>query len=190
MTKSVTARRWISSAVVTVLLALGLVITTVAIGYTTLERPDNIFSTGKIKLNLNDGNPVITYDPTVQQPDRANPGLFEPGMTVTRSFFLRNEGADCWYRLYFKNVSGGLADVLDITVAKADGTVLYSGKITGMTLDKVDWQPDELPAGATLNMTITFRFPSAAGNTAQASALQFDLCADGTQVKNNPTKEF
>ena len=29
-----------------------------------------------------------------------------------------------------------------------------------------------------------------AGNTAQNGTLQFDLCADGTQVRNNPGKNF
>ena len=51
MTERVTGRRWMGSAVVTVLLALGLVVTTLAIALSVAERPDNIFSTGKIWLN-------------------------------------------------------------------------------------------------------------------------------------------
>ena len=62
MTERVTSRRWLGSAVVTVLLALGLVVTTLAIALSVAERPDNIFSTGKIQLNLNDSKPVITED--------------------------------------------------------------------------------------------------------------------------------
>ena len=44
MTERVTGRRWMGSAVVTVLLALGLVVTTLAIALSVAERPDNIFS--------------------------------------------------------------------------------------------------------------------------------------------------
>ena len=48
----------------------------------------------------------------------------------------------------------------------------------------------ELRAGSRLDLTISFYFPQDAGNTAQNGTLQFDLCADGTQVKNNPGKNF
>ena len=113
MTERVTGCRWMGSAVVTVLLALGLVVTTLAIALSVAERPDNIFSTGKIRLNLNDRKPVITE----------NEYLFEPGMTVDKPFFLKNEGADCWYRLYFDKVSGSLASVLDATVSDDNGAV-------------------------------------------------------------------
>lgn len=183
MTERVTSRRWMGSAVVTVLLVLGLVVTTLAIGLSVAERPDNIFSTGKIKLNLNDSKPVITE----------NEYLFEPGMTVNKPFFLKNEGADCWYRLYFNNVSGSLASVMDVTVSD-DNKVLLTGKMSDLTKNSVDWLGILPAAGKTENyrhnMTITFHLPEDAGNAAQGGTLQFDLCADGTQVRNNPNKEF
>lgn len=182
MTERVTGRRWMGSAVVTVLLALGLVVTTLAIALSVAERPDNIFSTGKIRLNLNDRKPVITE----------NEYLFEPGMTVDKPFFLKNEGTDCWYRLYFNNVSGSLASVLEVTVSDSE-TVLLTGKMSDLTKNSADWL-GVLPAagkpGSYRNMTITFHFPEDAGNAAQGGTLQFDLCADGTQVRNNPNKEF
>ncbi len=175
MTERVTSRRWMGSAVVTVLLVLGLVVTTLAIGLSVAERPDNIFSTGKIKLNLNDSKPVITE----------NEYLFEPGMTVDKPFFLKNEGADCWYRLYFNNVSGSLASVLDVTVSDGE-TVLFTGKMSDLTQSSADWLGILPAVGATgsyRTLTITFHFPEDAGNAAQGGTLQFDLCADGTQVQ-------
>ena len=178
MTERVTGRRWMGSAVVTVLLALGLVVTTLAIALSVAERPDNIFSTGKIRLNLNDRKPVITE----------NEYLFEPGMTVDKSFFLKNEGADCWYRLYFNNVSGSLSSVLEVTVSDGE-TVLFTGKMSDLTQSSADWL-GILAAGSCRTLTITFHFPEDAGNAAQGGTLQFDLCADGTQVRNNPNKEF
>lgn len=179
MTERVTSRRWMGSAVVTVLLVLGLVVTTLAIALSVAERPDNIFSTGKIKLNLNDSKPVITE----------NEYLFEPGMTVNKPFFLQNEGADCWYRLYFDKVSGSLASVLDVTVSDDNG-VLLTGKMSDLTQDDAEWIDTTLLAGSRHKMTITIHFPEDAGNAAQGGTLQFDLCADGTQVRNNPNKEF
>ena len=194
MTERVTSRRWMGSAVVTVLLVLGLVVTTLAIGLSVAERPDNIFSTGKIRLNLNNGNAVITK-PVIDPKDAKTPAdnyFFEPGATVSKPFFLENEGADCWYRLYFDKVSGSLSSVLEVTVSDGE-TVLFTGKMSDLTQSSADWL-GILPAagkpGSYRNMTITFHFPEDAGNAAQGGTLQFDLCADGTQVRNNPNKEF
>ena len=184
MTERVTSRRWMGSAVVTVLLVLGLVVTTLAIGLSVAERPDNIFSTEKIDLVLlnpdgsrNEGEPIIDVD------------LFAPGATASKTFFLQNEGADCWYRLYFDKVSGSLASVLDVTVSDDNG-VLLTGKMSDLTQDDAEWIDTTLLAGSRHKMTITIHFPEDAGNAAQGGMLQFDLCADGTQVRNNPNKEF
>ena len=177
-----TRRRWLSSALLTVLLTLGLIVTSVAITISSVEVHNNIFTTGQVKLNLNNGEAVIGPDEY----------LFEPGMTVVKKFFLENEGAECWYKLYFDKVDGDLARVLDITVKNGD-QVLCSGKMADLTRDNVQFigsLPAKDTAGSRLDLTITFYFPKDAGNTAQNGTLQFDLCADGTQVKNNAGKEF
>lgn len=181
--RATTKRRWMSSAVVTVLLTLGLIVTTLAIGLSVAERPDNIFSTGTIKLNLNDGHAVISESEY----------LFEPGMTVNKTFFLQNEGMECWYKLYFNNVTGSLAPIMDITLRDEGGRLLYSGKMTDLTqttapiLGKL---PASGAAGSRIDMTISFHMAEDVGNAAQGGTLQFDLCADGTQVRNNPDHEF
>ena len=177
-----TRRRWLNSAVLTVFLALGLIVTSVAITISSVEIPNNIFTTGQVKLNLNNEQPVIREDEY----------LFEPGMTVVKSFFLENEGAECWYKLYFDKVSGDLAKVLDITVKNGD-QILCSGKMADLTRDNVQLigsLPAKGAAGSRLDLTISFHFPEEAGNAAQSTNLTFNLCADGTQVKNNPGKEF
>ena len=74
-----TRRRWLSSALLTVLLVLGLIVTTLAIS--TKISVERNFTTGTVKLNLNGsadaedgkGAPVITEDDKF---------FFEPGMTV------------------------------------------------------------------------------------------------------------
>ena len=168
-----TRRRWLSSALLTILLTLGLIVTSVAITISSVEVPRNIFTTGQVKLNLNDKQAVIM----------PNEYLFEPGMTVVKDFFLENEGAECWYKLYFRNVAGDVANVLDVTVKNGD-TILCSGKMSDLTRDNMQF------IGSRLDLTISFYFPKDAGNTAQNGTLQFDLCADGTQVRNNPGKNF
>ena len=171
--RSDTRRRWLSSAVLTFLLTLGLIVTSVAITISSVEVPNNIFSTGQVKLNLNNKQAVIM----------PNEYLFEPGMTVVKDF---------WYKLYFRNVEGDLADVLDVTVKNGD-TILCSGKMSDLTRDNMQFigsLPAKGAAGSRLDLTISFYFPKDAGNTAQNGTLQFDLCADGTQVRNNPGKNF
>ena len=59
-------------------------------------------------------------------------------MTVDKPFFLKNEGADCWYRLYFNNVSGSLSSVLEVTVSDGE-TVLFTGKMSDLTQSSADW---------------------------------------------------
>ena len=53
-----TRRRWLSSALLTFLLTLGLIVTSVAITISSVEVPNNIFSTGQVKLNLNNKQAV------------------------------------------------------------------------------------------------------------------------------------
>lgn len=182
MTEKITSRRWLGSAAVTVLLALGLMVTTLAIALSVAARPDDIFSTGVIQLNLNDSQPVITEGEY----------LFEPGMTVRKSFFLENEGAECWYKLYFADVHGSLAASLEVTVS--DGSaVLFSGKLSDLTRERAEIAgslPPAGTAGSRRDMAIVFHLPEDAGNGAQGGTLSFDLCADGTQVRNNPGKNF
>lgn len=182
MTEKITSRRWLGSAAVTVLLALGLMVTTLAIALSVAVRPDDIFSTGVIQLNLNDSQPVITEGEY----------LFEPGMTVRKSFFLENEGAECWYKLYFADVHGSLAASLEVTVS--DGSaVLFSGKLSDLTRERAEIAgslPPAGTAGSRRDMAIVFHLPEDAGNGAQGGTLSFDLCADGTQVRNNPGKNF
>ena len=98
-----------------VVLAVCLCITTFALVYSTVAVDNNLFQTGEIRVNLNDGKPVIEEDEF----------LFEPGMTVEKDFFLENQGTwDVYYKLYLDNVEGGLADVLDVAIRDGD-TVLY-----------------------------------------------------------------
>ena len=161
MSDSKTAKRLTGSIIVVILLILGLVITTFALIYANISVENNIFHTGEIKINLNDGKPVI----------REQEFLFEPGMTVKKDFFIENESTwDVYYKIYFADVSGGLADVL------SKDTVSAADEILRMKQRK--------------NLTVYFYFPKDKGNEAQNLNMTFTMCADATQTKNNPDRLF
>mgnify|MGYP002597958708 CR=1 FL=1 len=107
MRKSKTTKRLTTSVATIVVLAVCLCVTTFALVYSTVTVENNLFQTGTVKINLNDGRPVI----------EEHEFLFEPGMTVEKKFFLENQSSwDVYYRLYLDNVEGGLADVLDVAI--------------------------------------------------------------------------
>lgn len=178
--KSNTARRLTVSIIAIVILSLCLSMTTFALVYSTVTVENNLFHTGTVKLNLNDGKPVI----------EEHEFLFEPGMTVEKEFFIENQSTwDVYYRLYFDDIEGDLAQVLEVSVR--DGSkVLFSGKMSQLTRDQVGAANDILKLNERRNLTVSFHFPEEAGNEAQRLYLSFTLCADAVQTKNNPNKLF
>ena len=103
MSETKTAKRLTGGIIAIIVLALCLVVTTFALVYASVSVENNLFHTGEVKINLNDGEPVI----------REHEFLFEPGMIVVKDFFIENDSTwDVYYRLYLDNVSGGLSDVL------------------------------------------------------------------------------
>ena len=180
MSESKTTKKLTASVVAIIILAVCLCITTFALVYSTISVNNNLFQTGTIKVNLNDGKPVI----------EENEFLFEPGMTVKKDFFLENQGTwDVYYKLYLDNVDGGLADVLDVSILNGD-TVLYSGKATELKKEQIGAANDLLKLNERRELTITFHYPKEVGNSGQNQSLSFDLKADAVQAKNNPQKQF
>ena len=162
------------------LLILCLCITSAALVWATVSVENNLFHTGIIKINLNDGKAVIEEDEF----------LFEPGMTVKKDFFIKNEGTwDVYYRLYFNEIEGDLADVLEITIKDGD-TVLYSGLMKELAKDKVMAVDKPLNVDEKLTLTAFFHYPEAAGNDTQDESARFTISADAVQTKNNPDMDF
>ncbi len=180
MNDSKTAKRLTGGIVAIIILALCLAITTFALVYATVSVENNLFHTGEVRINLNNGEPVI----------QEHEFLFEPGMTVEKSFFIENESTwDVYYKIYFDNVSGGLADVLTVTIKDGEKT-LYSGTANELTRKNVIAADDTLKIGERRNLTVIFHFPEEKGNEAQNLDLTFTMCADATQTKNNPNRLF
>lgn len=174
------AKKLTASIVVVLILAVCLCITTFALVWAIISMDNNLFHTGYVKINLNDGQPII----------EEHQFIFEPGMTVKKDFFLENQSTwDVYYKLYFDDVEGKLADVLDITIKEGD-KVLYSGKVGELTRENVGAADDVLKLNERRELTAYFHFPQEAGNDAQNLHLAFTLKADAVQTKNNPNKLF
>lgn len=180
MNKMSTSKKLTFSIIVAVLLSVCLCITTFALIYSIVSVNNNLFHTGAVEINLNDGKAIID----------AREFIFEPGMTVKKTFFIENGSTwSVYYKLYFDNVSGGLADTLEITIT--DGSeVLYSGTASSLNRQSVGAADDVLKINERRELTIYFHMPESSGNGAQAQSLTFSLCADAVQTRNNPYKLF
>lgn len=186
-----TRRRWLSSALLTVLLALGLIVTTLAIS--TKISVERNFTTGTVKLDLNGGVAVVDMTKTNQNNES---NFSEPGFRIKRDFYLKNIGsAAAYYKLYagYKDTpeNNALANALDVEITYKDtGVLLFSGKLSALNLSSAPVADSSLDAGDTVWFTAVFRFSKDAGNDLQNKMLSFDLYARGTQVRNNPGKNF
>lgn len=180
MPNNATSKKLTASVVTVVILAVCLCITTFALVWATVSVESNLFHTGIVRINLNDGKPVI----------EEHEFLFEPGMTVKKDFFIENQSTwDVYYKLYFTEVEGGLADVLEITVKNGE-KILYNGKAGDLTKENVGAADDILKLNERRNLTVYFHFPEEAGNRTQNLVLTFSMRADAVQTKNNPDRLF
>lgn len=186
-----TRRRWLSSALLTVLLALGLIVTTLAIS--TKISVERNFTTGTVKLDLNGGAAVVDMTKTNQNNES---NFSEPGFRIKRDFYLKNIGsAAAYYKLYagYEDTpeNNALANALDVEITYKDtGVLLFSGKLSALNLSSAPVGDSSLDVGDTVWFTAVFRFSKDAGNDLQNKMLSFNLYARGTQVKNNPGKNF
>lgn len=180
MSASKSARRLTAGIIVIILLLTGLCATTFALVQAILTVENNFFQTGYVSINLNNGEPII----------REHEFIFEPGMTVKKDFFIQNESTlDVYYRLYFTNVQGDLADVLEISIMDGEN-LLFFGTAAELNRENVGAADDILHLHECRELTIYFHFPEEAGNSAQNQTLSFDMCAEAVQTKNNPDRLF
>lgn len=175
------AKKLTGSVIAIIVLSLCLTVTTSALVSLSLTVDENIFSTGKIEITLGgsgDGNRIIAGE------------CIAPGMTLQKTFTVHNGSTDSiYYKLYFENISGGLADLMQVTILHGE-TTLYSGILSALTEDNVGAADDLLPVGETRELTILFHLPASVDNRAQSMDLQFDFSARAVQSKNNENKNF
>ncbi len=178
--KSKTAKRLTASVSIIIIMSICLCFTTFALVMSIVSVDNNLFQTGVVKINLNDKKPVIEQDEFI----------FEPGMTVKKDFFIKNESScDVYYKLYFQNISGGLADVIEVKICDND-KVLFEGTPNELIKKNVSAADDILKLNEVRKLQIYFHFPEISGNEAQNAFLSFDLAADAVQTKNNINRDF
>lgn len=180
MSEKETSKKLTVSVIILIILSVALCITTFALVWATVSVDNNMFHTGIVKINLNDGKPIIEEHEL----------LFEPGITVKKDFFIENQSTDdVYYKLYFGDIDGLLADVLEITIIDGD-RILYSGLIKELTKRNVGVVDEALKVNEKKNLTVCFHFPEDVGNSAQNLYLSFSMNADAVQTKNNPNRVF
>lgn len=180
MADSKTAKKLTGGIITVIVLAVCLCVTTYALVWASVSVENNLFHTGAVEIDLNGGEAIIREDEF----------RFEPGMTVVKNFYVKNNSTDSvYYRLYMDNVAGGLADVLQITL-KDGSLVLWQGTANELNRRNVAAADEILQVGQKKTLTAEFYFPRESGNEAKNLALSFDLCAEATQTKNNPNGLF
>lgn len=163
-----------------IILSVCLCVTTFALVFSTVMIEDNIFTTGVVKINLNDEKPIVEEGDLI----------FEPGATVVKEFFIENKSTcQVYYKIYFDNVSGGLSDVILVTVRDGD-EIIAEGKASELKKSATRAASSELEIGEKRTLTVTFHYPEGAGNETQNQFMQFDVHASAVQTKNNPDRNF
>lgn len=181
MDKNNTSKRLTYSIVLVIILLICLAVTTYALAVTSYRViEDNRFGTGKISIKLEGlGSLDLTQA--------------EPGMTIEREFTIRNMSSiGVYYKVYFENISGSLADVIDITLTeKESGTLLYSGKAADFKYSSPNINvSDELTASEARVLVIRYHIPKDAGNSYMGTELSFYISAKAVQSRNNADKSF
>ena len=198
MSNNTTAKKLTGSIVLIVLRALCLCLTTLAIVYDAMiSVENNIFTTGKVEINLNDGKPVYPDEMPLQ---------IEPGATDQNEFFLKSEGTvSAYYRLYFSfkfDMENGeltpkgleekkLAENLYVKIYKRGETQpLYEGQMISFVKENAKAADDVLEGGEEQWFDIYVTLPESSKNDVMESILSFDICADAVQTKNNDERAF
>lgn len=161
---------------------LTIILLTCALSITSLFVDTQFFvQTGNVRLNLNDGEPVISDTET----------YFAPGTSVEKTFTVENlSTCPVWYKFYFTNISEpAFADAILVEIRDGD-TLLASGRMSEMSAAASVACDKCLDVGEKKTLTLLFRFDKEAGNDAQGRSLGFDFCARAVQTKNNPDKKF
>ena len=180
-------KRLTAAMLVILILTSCLGITAYALFYATVEIEENYFKTGKVDIELEFGEDrkdaqLITEDEY----------LFEPGMTVEKTFWVVNKSTDdVYYRLYFDSLAGKLANIMEIKIWEAEsGEVYFDGIAKGLKREKMGAFKNCLKENDEIEMKISFHYPELSGNATQNQYMSFDLRADAVQTKNNPDKQF
>lgn len=171
--------RLTAGAVALTVLFVSLCATTLALVYATLISQEADITTGKVEISVNGGAPIITEGEFE----------FEAGTTAQKTFYIQNNSTCAvYYRLYFSDINGTLADDIVVTISKGE-THLYAGKLSDLT-EKGKATDDVLLKGESRELVLTLHLPKEVGKAAEGGTLSFTLNADAVQAPNNDDKVF
>lgn len=175
----------ISRGVISVLLlTLCLAGITYAVSRIVVPMNNNHFSAGTVNIAIEDGKYTIIGE-TGETKVGENGFLLEPGMTIDKTVTVKNTGtAAFYYKVYLKDVSGGLKDVLQVTVLDGN-TAICEGKPAELTKGEVSASGNALSVGSSKELTVRFYYPVEVGNNTQDQSLVFTVVAEATQMQNN-----
>ena len=180
MTESKLSKKLQAGVCILIVLTLCLCVTTFALVYSSVSVDNNLFKTGKVSIDLNGGEPIVTE----------NEFSLQPGDTVKKDFYIQNNSTDSvYYKLFFEDVSGSLSSLIEIKILYGD-KILYSGTATSLSKNTVVAADDILSIGEKRTLTAVFYLPEDTGNAMKSGLLSFVLCAEAVQSKNNPDREF
>ena len=166
--------------VILILTVVCLCTVSIAMAISSSEIKNNYFNTGKVDINLNDGNYVF----------EENEYIFEPGATVRKEFFVENNSTwEVWYKVYFDNVKGELADKLVASIYDGN-TILWKGNLTELKEANVEAAEKSLLPGQKKNLVLELHLPRIENNNSQNLRVYFDILSEAVQTKNNPNKLF
>ena len=110
---------------------------------------NNLINTGIVRINLNDGNPVIQEHEFL---------ISWRGFRICKDFFVENEGTEeCYYKLYLTNIEGELAKFMNITVKDGE-KILWKGLMSEFNEENSIMFDDVLKIGQRRDLTIEFEF--------------------------------
>ncbi len=155
--------------------------TTIAYAYYVAKTVENNeFTTGVVAISLSNESTAVGGGDI----------LLEPGATSEKVFKLTNDSTcEVYYKLYFSNIEGELADVLEITVLSEDEEI-FAGIMSEMTRESAAAADEALGIGEEKELKVLFHMPEECGNEAQAQSITFDMNVDAVQSVNNPDKAF
>ena len=154
---------------------------TYALLFYTVAVEDNLFETGTVRIDLNNGEKVFN----------GSEMNIAPGGAVSKPMVLKNlSSGPVWYRLYIENVSGPLADALMFHIYDENGVLLKSAAAKDFTSENALVSGELLDVDAEVTLRIEAAMNDCAGNEYEDRFIIFDIIAKAVQSKNNPDKEF
>ena len=177
--KSTKSKVRTSIAAIVVLFVM-LTVTTYALVQSIVSVDDNVFTMGRIKIELNGGQRIF---------DGSDMNI-EPGQRVKKDFSIANTGtADAYFCLYLENVDGPLKEALNFEIYDGD-ILLFSGSVDEFTDTSACVGDTPLAAGETRILTAVVMITEGSGNEYQNGGISFDITADEEKKKNNPDRAF